>query len=100
MIRPSKHFVIFKKDLLNENVLKKDFKGLTEFWIYTPKKTDLILSKSAIQQLNKELASIIICGRGYIMVENAEAFTVEGAKFTNDEKGNDLYNYLRETGRN
>lgn len=100
MIRPSKHFIIYKKDLQNRTVVKKDFKGLTEFWIFTPKKTDLILSNSAKQQLDKELTIIILCGNNYIMVENEEAFAVEGVKFTNDEKGNDLHNYLRETGRN
>jgi len=99
-VRPSKHFVIVRKDLENKMVIKKNFRDVIEYWIYKPKQSTLILTKEAQQAMPKELSSIIMCVNDHIQCKDGEgAITIEGVKFTNDVTGNDLQEYLNKTGR-
>ena len=100
-VRPSKHFVIVKKDLESKMVVKRTHQNIIEYWIYKPKESTLILTKEAKQSMPRELSSIIICANDHIKCKNAEgAITIEGVKFTNDITGNNLQEYLIKTGRN
>jgi hypothetical protein len=100
MIRPSKWYIILKKDLESGTVKKKNWKDLIEYWVYNPKKSDLVAPDGEQLELeDSELSSIIACGREHIQDDDERRLFIEGVKFTDDIEGNDLAEYLKKTGR-
>jgi len=100
MIKPSNGFIIFGKDLKSGLVKKKEYKGLTEYWIYQGTGTDIYLPNGSkadpVDRSEIELSAIIVCeGSAHITAQRKKGFLVNGVKFTD----HDLKNYLDKTKR-
>jgi hypothetical protein len=99
--RYSDAFNIKKKDT-GKSVILKHREGLAEWWIYREKKsrfTDAFGKK--LNTGETYLYCIVVCEdtNDGIRQQNEEYIAIEGVKFTNDDKGNDLDDYLNKTNR-
>lgn len=101
MIKPSGYFTIFKKDLNSGLIKKKERKNLIEYWIYRQKESPLYSLDGKKMKTNEidKLHCIILCDKDHITEEGQKGYFVNGVRFTDDERGNDLTNYLRKTKR-
>jgi len=92
---------ISKKDT-GKSVILKHNKGLAEWWIYRQKKSRFIDTfGKKLKEDEKYLYCIIACdgANDGIRQQNEGFIAVEGVKFTNDENGEDLDDYLYKTGQ-
>lgn len=99
-VRPSKIFNIFRKDLKNGSIRKKEYKDIVEYWIYKYRESAILNPiGEKILSGDKYLYAIIACGRSHITSENENKLEIEGIRFKNDLDGNDLDDYLKKTKR-
>lgn len=99
MQRYSDAFNIRKTDI-GKSVIKKTYKELTEWWIYREREGRFVdLTGQKMKTGDRYLYCVIACEGNYgIRQENEEFIAVEGMKFTDDECGDDLTDYLHKTG--
>lgn len=99
MIKPSNGFIIFGKDLKSGLVKKKEYQGLTEYWIYRGLESKIILPDGSkpepIDRSEIKLHAIIVCEGSHITAKREKGFLVNGIRFTDK----DLKEYLVKTHR-
>lgn len=100
MVRYGNAFPIFYSELNKGLVKIHNYKDYTEYWIhrYLPSS---VIGPSGNPLLSDEtyLWGIVVCLPNHIKDKNDKEFLVEGVRFTNDEKGQDIETYLNKTNR-
>ena len=107
MIKPSDTFMIIKQDLEAGIIEKKIHDGMLEYWIYSSPNASKMGTHGMIVgttgDVTEKVLKYIIMSENkpeHINCDHVNNIVVSGIRFSDDDMGQDLTDYLGKTGRN
>jgi hypothetical protein len=106
MIKPSDTLMIIKNDLKAGIVKEVIYDGMKEYWIYSNPNAAKMNTQGQIVGKTEEIGEqklkyIIMCENKpeHINCDHVNNIVISGIRFSNDDLGQDLSDYLLKTGR-